>query len=184
MPGIADPGTRLVDAAHEGGIPVYVIPGPSAVIAAVAASGFDASNFAFLGFAPKKASALVESLKGAAAARTLVLFESPRRIEKTLSTIAAALGDPRCCVSRQISKIHEEHVRGRASALTNRFAETRGECVIVIEAPGPDPADGTAVGEYMAEMRRAGARRSAAAAEAARRFGCTRESAYAAWGDG
>jgi 16S rRNA C1402 (ribose-2'-O) methylase RsmI len=84
-------------------------------------------------------------------------------------------------VSREISKVHEEHVRGHARELAKRFAETRGECVIVIESPAMAPAAAAEIAKYMGEMRRAGARRSAAAAEAARRFGCTRENAYAAW---
>jgi 16S rRNA (cytidine1402-2'-O)-methyltransferase len=184
MPGIADPGARVVDAAHEAAIPIRVIPGPSAVVAAVAASGFDASDFAFLGFVPRRAAALAERLRSAAReARTLVLFESPRRLSATLSVVASALDDPRCSVSREISKIHEEHVRGRASELAERYREARGECVVVVESPPLADVSETDLAAYMAEMRRAGARRSAAAVEAARRFGCPRDSAYALWGD-
>jgi 16S rRNA (cytidine1402-2'-O)-methyltransferase len=181
MPGIADPGARVVEAAHESSIPVYVIPGPSAIVAAVAASGFDTSEFRFAGFAPRKASALAATLELGAGGGLLVLLESPRRLAATLETIAATLDDPRCCVSREISKIHEEHVRGRASALAERFRETKGECVVVVELPPRPEAPMEEVGTYMAEMQRAGARRSSAAVEAARRFGCPRDTAYRLW---
>lgn len=182
MPGIADPGQRVVAAAHDAGVAVFVVPGPSAVIAAAAASGFDCTDFHFLGFAPRRRSSLVEKVKDAsAAASTVVLFESPGRLSATLLIIAEALGDPRCCVSREISKVHEEHVRGRATELAERYRETRGECVVVIESPPRPGADHAEVAAYMAEMRRAGARRSAAAVEAARRFGCARDAAYALW---
>jgi 16S rRNA (cytidine1402-2'-O)-methyltransferase len=181
-PAIADPGSRVVAAAHEAGIPVYSVPGPSAVVAAVAASGFDGSDVHFLGFLPRKPSALRDRLRRAATtAATLVAFESPNRLSETLQVVAATLADPPVLVSREISKLHEEHVRGRASELVERFEHARGECVLVIQSPPPDTAGVDAIAAYLGEMRRAGARRSQAAAEAARRFGCTRDEAYALW---
>lgn len=181
-PTLSDPGARLVAAAHDAGVPVTSVPGPSAFAAAVAASGFDGSDVHFLGFLPRKEGAATRRLQNAVGtAATLVIYESPRRLGRTLEVIAAALDDPRVVVSREISKIYEEHVRGRASELAARFASARGECVIVVESPPKDTADLADVAAYMQEMQRAGARRPQAAAEAARRFGCTREEAYALW---
>jgi 16S rRNA (cytidine1402-2'-O)-methyltransferase len=181
-PAIADPGARVVAAAHEDGIPVISVPGPSAVVTAVAASGFDGSDVHFLGFLPRKRGPAAERLvEAASTASTLVVFESPKRLAETLNIIAVSLANPLVLVSREISKIHEEHVRGRASTLAERFASTRGECVIVIESPPRTATADADIAHYMAEMRRAGAKRSQAAAEAARRFGCTRDEAYGLW---
>ncbi len=164
------------------GIPVISVPGPSAVVTAVAASGFDGSDVHFLGFLPRKPGPAAQRLVAAAAtAATLVVFESPNRLAETLNVIASALDNPLVLVSREISKVHEEHTRGLASVLVERYASARGECVIVIQSPPAKAAADTDVAAYMAEMRRAGAKRSQAAAEAARRFGCTRDEAYALW---
>lgn len=182
-PAISDPGARLVEAAHAAGVLVAAVPGPSALAAGVSVSGFDGSDVHFLGFLPKAEGERRERLVAAAtAARTLVFFESPGRLAKSLASVAAALDDPEVVVCRELTKLHEEVVRGRASELAARFATTRGEVTVVVRSPVSDaPADAAAVREYMAEMQRAGARRSAAAAEAARRFGVAREIAYDAW---
>lgn len=181
-PAIADPGSRVVAAAHDAGLPVFSLPGPSAVMAAVAASGFDGSDVHFLGFLPRKAGAAGTRLRAAAAtAATLVALESPNRLSDTLMVVAESLHDPVVVVSREISKVHEEHVRGSATELAERYLTARGECVIVIQSPPAAPSDADAIGEYMAEMRRAGAKRSQAAVEAARRFRCTRDEAYSLW---
>jgi 16S rRNA (cytidine1402-2'-O)-methyltransferase len=181
-PAIADPGARVVAAAHDAGIPVYSVPGPAAFVASLAVSGFDTGDVHFLGFLPRKGGAAGDRLRDAAhTAATLVVYESPNRLAATLDLVAAALNDPLVLVSREISKVHEEHRRGRASELAKHYREARGECVIVIESPTPESAALDDVRAYMAEMRRAGARRSQAAAEAARRFGCTRDTAYGLW---
>ena len=181
-PVVADPGARLVDAALSAGIPVIAIPGPSALAAAISVSGFTGDDVHFLGFLPKQRGERVARLKEAArTAAVLVFFESPNRLAATLTDIAEALGDPRVAVCRELTKIHEEVVRGAASDLIGRFAATRGECTVVVEVGAQPPADEADLNAYMAEMQRAGARRSNAASEAARRFRVTRQHAYEVW---
>jgi len=185
-PVVADPGGRLVEAAHAAGVPVFAVAGPSALTAALSVSGFDGSDAHFLGFLPRgrgeRRTRLAEAARTAA---TLVLFESPNRLAETLEDVAAALDDPPVAVSREITKLHEETVRGRASELARHFATVRGEVTVAIDARGFDRGsnDAAAVRSYMAEMQRAGARRSPAAAEAAKRFGVPRSVAYEAWDD-
>ena len=185
-PLIADPGARAVEAAHDAGIAVFAVAGPSALAAATSVAGFAASDVHFLGFLPRAQGERRRRLTQAAdAAQTLVFFESPRRLAASLADVAAALDDPPAVVCRELTKLHEESVRGRASELAARFAETRGECTVVVDvrewAAGGDER---ALRAYLAEMREAGARRSAAASSAARRFGVTRTEAYEAWPDG
>lgn len=181
-PGIADPGARLVAAAHRQGVPVYAIPGPSAVAAAVSASGFDGSDFHFLGFLPRKHGERIERLRSAAeTAATLLFFEAPGRLASALRDLAEALNDPEAVVCREMTKLHEEVVFGRARELAERFADALGECTVVVRSPAREAGSDAAIGAYLGEMKRAGARHSAAAAEAARRFGCTRQHAYALW---
>ena len=185
-PLIADPGARAVEAAHDAGIPVFAIPGPSALAAAVSVAGFGGSDVHFLGFLPRGQGERRRRLAQAAeAAETLVFFESPRRLAAALADVAEALDDPAVVVCRELTKVHEEAVRGAASALAERFRETRGECTVVVDASGwAAGSDERELRAYLAEMREAGARRSAAAALAARRFGVPRAEAYDAWPEG
>jgi 16S rRNA (cytidine1402-2'-O)-methyltransferase len=181
-PAIADPGARLVEAAHASGVAVFAIPGPSALAAAVSVSGFDGSDVHFLGFLPKKrGERLARLAKAAAASRTLVFFEAPGRLSGALNDLREALNDPEVVVCRELTKRHEEVVRGRASDLAPRFVGALGECTVVVRSPGHEAGNDDEIAAYLAEMQRAGARQSAAAAEAARRFGCTRQRAYALW---
>ena len=185
-PLIADPGARAVEAAHEAGIPVFAIPGPSALAAAVSVAGFGGSDVHFLGFLPRAQGERRRRLAQAAeAADTIVFFESPRRLAASLADVAEALDDPAVVVCRELTKVHEEAVRGAASALAGRFRETRGECTVVVDTSGwAAGSDERELRAYLAEMREAGARRSAAAALAARRFGVSRAEAYDAWPEG
>jgi 16S rRNA (cytidine1402-2'-O)-methyltransferase len=181
-PVVADPGSRLVAAAHAAGVAVVAVPGPSALVAALSVSGFEGSDVHFLGFLPRgRAERRARLQQAAAGAAVLVFFESPNRLAATLAELAETLDDPQVCVCRELTKFHEEAVRGPASSLTGRFAGARGECTVVVQAPATKAATNVAIAAYMAEMRRAGARRSAAAAEAARRFGCARDHAYGLW---
>ncbi len=134
-PVISDPGADLVDAALTAGHHVVPVPGPSAVIAALSASGFSAVPFAFLGFLPRKPGPLRKRLEAYAdRPETLVLFESPHRLGATLGRAAEVLGARRACVARELTKLHEEIVRGELVELAERFAEgTRGEVTLVIE---------------------------------------------------
>ncbi len=182
-PLIADPGARAVEAAHDAGIPVFAVPGPSALAAAVSVAGFGASDVHFLGFLPRSGGERRRRLAGAAgAAQTLVFFESPRRLGAALRDVADALDDPPVVVCRELTKVHEEAVRGAASAMAERFRETRGECTVVVDTRGwTAGSDERELRVYLAEMREAGAQRSAAASAAARRFGVSRAEAYESW---
>jgi 16S rRNA (cytidine1402-2'-O)-methyltransferase len=140
-PLVSDPGERLVSAAIAAGHRVEAVPGPSAVLAALAISGLRAHPFAFLGFLPRKATPRRELLASwQDRPETLVLFESPRRLEKTLVDLAEALGDRAACVARELTKLHEEARRGSLSVLAAHFAGTvLGEITIVVA--GADPAE-------------------------------------------
>jgi 16S rRNA (cytidine1402-2'-O)-methyltransferase len=138
-PHVSDPGERLVAAAIAAGHRVVPVPGPSAVLAALAASGLAPVPFAFLGFPPRRAGSRRE-LFSALRERpeTLVLFESPRRVGATLGALAGALGGGRrACVARELTKVHEEIARGTLDELAARFAAgARGEVTIVVEGRG------------------------------------------------
>ena len=134
-PLISDPGVRLVDAVIEAGHRVEAIPGPTAVVAALASSGLAPHPFVFLGFLPRKSGPRGKRL---AAYRereeTLVLFESPHRVGALLHDAVEALGARRACVARELTKVHEEIARGPLEELAERFAEgCRGEVTVVIE---------------------------------------------------
>jgi len=137
MPGISDPGARVVDAALEAHARVEVIPGPSAALAALVASGLPTDRFTFFGFPPREAGArreLFGTLRDEVA--TLIFYEAPDRVGATLSDLAAALGaDRRASLGRELTKLHEEHVRGTLAELAAKYADTppRGECTLVIE---------------------------------------------------
>ena len=183
-PVIADPGARLVAAAHDAAIPVFAVPGPSALTAALSVAGFEASDVHFLGFLPRSPGDRRTVLTATGrTASVIAFFESPRRIAAALSDVASVFGDPLVAVCRELTKLHEETVRGRAAQLIERFRESRGEFTVVVQVP---PAfrrapDATAARDWLAAMRHAGAQRSAAAAEVARRLGISRSDAYAFW---
>lgn len=135
-PAISDPGEQLVKEAADRGLNVVPIPGPVALIAALSASGLPTGRFHFLGFLPRKGperKAMVEEVQHLSA--TLVLYESPRRIAETLEDLFTLLGDRRACVARELTKLHEEFVRGTLSELTARYRdqEVLGEVVLVVE---------------------------------------------------
>ncbi len=135
-PAISDPGRRLVAAARAAGHQVLAVPGPSALVAAVAASGLRADRFAFLGFLPRTRSKMLAQL-AAAPQLALVFYESPQRLAATLEMASVALGARRVAVAREISKLHESWHLGTAAELATEFRRTppRGECTVVVEAP-------------------------------------------------
>jgi 16S rRNA (cytidine1402-2'-O)-methyltransferase len=147
MPSISDPGYRVVELAVARGIDVRVIPGPSAAIAALVLSGLPIDRFVFEGFLPKRAGdrgRRLEALRHDP--RTIVFFESPRRVHTLLREIVAILGDRRVAVCRELTKLHEEVVRGRAGQVLESIVdrELKGEVAVVVEGehdPGsPDLA--------------------------------------------
>ena len=176
-PAIADPGVRLVDAAHEAGHAVRTVPGPSALTAAVAVSGLVDGPFAFLGYPPRSAgerAALLQTHAGSGIA--LVLFERGNRVPATLASLATELPDRRAAICRELTKLHEETVRGPLAELAGRVdVESRGEIVIVVEGGLPARRDAESIlGELLAE----GASPSAAAKAAAKESGVARSDLY------
>lgn len=135
-PLINDPGFRIVQAAIERGISVVSVPGPSAVVTALAASGLPTDTFFFGGFLPARANARRAKLEQVLAIPgTLVFYEAPHRIAKTLRDALNVLGDRAAAVGRELTKIHEEFVRGKLSELAKHFPENRpvrGEIVLMI----------------------------------------------------
>jgi len=135
MPGVSDPGEALLRACVERNLPVSVLPGASAVLTAAVLSGLPPMPFSFYGFFPrekKKREALLASLRNC---DHLVLFyESPNRVSETLQALLAALGDLDAALMRELTKLHEEAVRGPLSALAARYAAEppRGECVLAV----------------------------------------------------
>jgi 16S rRNA (cytidine1402-2'-O)-methyltransferase len=156
-PGVSDPGSRVVAAAIAAGRPVRVVPGPSAVIAALSVSGLDTSAFTFAGFLPARAGAREARLTGLLArTETLVLYEAPHRARATLESIAKLAPLRRVAACRELTKVHEEVRRGVASAILAQLDpdRERGEWALVIEgAPEGAPEAAAAPGEDEARRR-------------------------------
>jgi 16S rRNA (cytidine1402-2'-O)-methyltransferase len=136
MPVVSDPGAFVIDRARAAGHEITVIPGPSAVTAALAASGFPGDRFVFLGFLPRKQSemsALFSAYEDDR--RTLVAYESPQRLLKSLDTISATLPERRVAVARELTKVHEEVRVAAAAELAGHYREhpPRGEVTLVVE---------------------------------------------------
>jgi len=134
-PGLSDPGRELVAAAHDTGIPVRAIPGPSALAAAASVSGLPADELVFAGFLPRKPGKRRKALLALAAEeKTLVFYESPHRVAAMLEDMLAALGDRPLVIAREITKIHEEATRTTVARAAERFRseEPRGEFVLVV----------------------------------------------------
>ncbi|WP_457601198.1 16S rRNA (cytidine(1402)-2'-O)-methyltransferase, partial [Hydrogenivirga sp.] len=135
MPGVSDPGFRLVRACIEEGIGIEVLPGPSAVITALVGSGLPTDRFVFAGFPPKKGTrGFFEELKGCEDA-TLILYESPKRVIKTLRLIGEVFGEVSVCVARELTKVHEEYIRGSLSQVIEELEKRnsiKGEVVLLL----------------------------------------------------
>ncbi len=184
MPGISDPGEQLVRAAVTAGYPVEVVPGPSAAITALVASGLGAGRFVFEGFLPRQGSARTARLAEVAGEpRTIVLYEAPHRMARTLADLAAACGSDRAvAVGRELTKLHEEHWRGTlADALVWVSANPpRGEFVVVLNgAPPPTPASDHDVEVAVRACLASGDTARDAATAVAARLGVPKRQAYA-----
>ncbi len=138
-PALSDPGEQLVRAAIDAGHEIVPVPGPSAVIAALVASGLPTREFTFVGFVEKKSGPRRRMLERLLAeGRTTVLYESPYRVGDLLADLAAVAPDARVVVARELTKLHEEFVRGTAQELAARYAETppKGEVTVIIRGAG------------------------------------------------
>jgi 16S rRNA (cytidine1402-2'-O)-methyltransferase len=148
MPLVSDPGYRLVAACIAEGIEVQVVPGPSALVAALVVSGLPMERFAFEGFAPKKAGDRMKRLESLRSdPRTLVFYESPLRVATLLRDVLVTLGDRRVAVCRELTKLHETVLRGRVSEVLAAIggASLKGEVVVVVDGDrGDAPGDLTA----------------------------------------
>jgi 16S rRNA (cytidine1402-2'-O)-methyltransferase len=162
MPLVSDPGYVLVAGCIAAGLEVEVLPGPSAAIAALVASGLPAERWRFAGFLPRKEGELRAELQRGD--ETLVAFESPGRVGRSLAVLAGLDPDRQVAVCRELTKLHEEIVRGTARELAERFAEgARGEIVLVIAPAAAADADVGPALEAVEALVEAGARRRAAA---------------------
>ncbi|CAM8645955.1 COG0313 Predicted methyltransferases [Acidimicrobiia bacterium] len=183
MPGVSDPGEFLVSRAIEAGVTVEVVPGPSAVLHALVASGLTTSRFVFEGFLPRKGSGRVLRLREVSEEhRTVVLFEAPHRLEKTLNDLADVCGgERRIVLARELTKLHEEIWRGTVSAAIERCAEVdpRGEYVLVLEgAPPAAEATEEEIREAVELALGRGLSKKDAAAEVAELFAVARNRVY------
>ena len=181
MPSVSDPGFRLVRACAAEGIDVRVVPGPSAVTAALAISGLPTDRWAFEGFLPRKVGERRARLRDLAGdSRTLVLFESSRRLVATLRDVLNALGDREVAVARELTKLHEEVVRGPVSQVLEALegSEPRGEVVVVLGGAQATPPPFDALVDEARELAAGGMRKREAAADVARRRGGSANAIY------
>jgi 16S rRNA (cytidine1402-2'-O)-methyltransferase len=187
-PAVSDPGYRLVRAAIDAGARVEAIPGPSAVLAALVVSGLPTDSFTFLGFPPARARARREWLEQVAQEpRTLVLFEAPHRVRDTLAAALEVLGDREATVGRELTKLHEEVLRGPLSSVLARLEHPRGEMTIVVAPPAgrarssaPPPSDAELWHEFQILVETEGRGRREAVSALASRHRLSSRSVYAA----
>jgi 16S rRNA (cytidine1402-2'-O)-methyltransferase len=182
-PGISDPGSRLVRAALDAGHDVTCVPGPVAAVAALVVSGLPTDRWVMEGFVPRSGAARAERLAEVAAERrTVVLYEAPHRVERTLTDLAVACGgERRIVMARELTKLHEEVWRGTLADACARVAAVapRGEYVLVLDgAPPPPPADTAEIEAALREVLDRGRSRKDAAAEVAAALGLRRNDVY------
>ncbi|MBA3364092.1 MAG: 16S rRNA (cytidine(1402)-2'-O)-methyltransferase [Actinobacteria bacterium] len=184
MPSISDPGYRVVQLAVERGIDVRVIPGPSAAIAALVLSGLPTDRFVFEGFLPRRPGDRGRRLQALREdPRTIVFFESPRRLPTLLREIGATLGDRRVAVCRELTKLHEEVLRGRAGEILEVIGDRqlKGEVAVVVEGErDPAPPDPAVLLSEVRELVEQGMRTRDAARDVAERHGASANELYRA----
>jgi len=181
MPSVSDPGYRLVSAAIEAGVQVTCVPGPSAVLMALAVSGLPVDRFAFEGFPSRKAGERLRALQALAGERrTMIFFEAPHRLDATLAAMATAFGDDRpAAVCRELTKTYEEVRRGGLRALAGWAAEgVRGEITIVVGGAPEVAADPDSALRAVQERVAAGERLKDVTADVAAATGLSRKELY------
>jgi 16S rRNA (cytidine1402-2'-O)-methyltransferase len=186
MPGISDPAYRIVKAAIAQGISVIPIPGPTALVAGLVASGLPTDSFLFLGFLPTKRQARrekLESLRGERA--TLVAYEAPHRIRETLLVAQEILGDRPAALARELTKLHEQFIRGPLSAISAALEtqEPRGEMTLVIAGSDDDnfnaSAEAMSIHALIAQLMKSGSlSRNEALKQAGKMRGLSKKEAY------
>jgi 16S rRNA (cytidine1402-2'-O)-methyltransferase len=184
-PGISDPGEALVRAAIDAGVTVLPVPGPSAVMAALCASGLDPAHFLFQGFLPRSRGEQRRTLAPLRALpHTLLFYEAPGRLVATLGRLREELGDRPAAVARELTKKFEEFIRGSLSEIEAHFAtrEPRGECVILVSgatSKGEPEVSPEAVQAQLRDLLTQGCSVRDAARAASEQFGIPRREAYA-----
>jgi len=182
MPLVSDPGYRLVRAAIDNGVAVQPVPGPSAALAALAASGLPTHAFYFGGFLPAKPGQRARALEALSAEpATLVFYEAPHRLLEALEAIERALGPRPMVVARELTKVHEEFLRGTAAAIRAALADrdaVKGEITLLIGKAEAPPPDDTPVEEAVESLERAGVARMDAIKQVARRRGLSKREIY------
>lgn len=184
MPGISDPGYELIAAAAERGINVIPIPGPSAIVTALAVSGLPTDRFSYIGFLPHKESArrrLLESVVGEIG--TIVALETPHRLQAALANILEIIGDRRIAVCRELTKLHEEVFRGTVSEAIEYFKEPRGEFTLIIEGRGnkEKPELSEEIEKQLQRMYLSGATVKEATTVVAGETGLSKKTLYQTW---
>ena len=183
-PCISDPGYRVVRAALDAGVRVVPIPGPSAAIAALSASGLPTDSFLFKGFLPPRKAARRAALRDLAAApSTIVLYEAPHRVLEMLADLRDVMGERRVAIARELTKLHEEYLRGTPASVLQELAgraAVKGELVVVV---GPGEGEGQvpegSLPARVRELERQGRPRMEAIKQAAREHGIGKREAYA-----
>jgi 16S rRNA (cytidine1402-2'-O)-methyltransferase len=181
-PLVSDPGYRLVRAAIESGIAVYPIPGPSAVVAALSASGLPTDSFRFAGFLPHKPGQRMKALEAIADEHaTVIFYEAPHRILESLEALEQVLGDRPVVVARELTKIHEEFLRGTAAEVRAELASrdsVKGEITLLIGKATAPPPDDTPLQEAVGLLERVGIPRMEAIKQVARQRGLPKREVY------
>ncbi len=181
-PGISDPGTRVVAAVAAAGLVVSTVPGPSAVIAALSVSGLDTQRFVMEGFVPRKRGEREHLYEQwASETRTVIFYESPQRIATTLGELAQRFGERRAVVARELTKVHEELVRGTLRDVAQVFStrEALGEIVVVLEgAEPPSGVDDVTLRAALVDQLARGVSVRDAASLVAEELGASRRNAY------
>jgi len=184
MPGISDPGYELILAASQRHIPVVPVPGPSAIITALAVSGLPTDRFTCIGFLPNRAAARRRALKAISSEPgTIIALEAPHRLAAALADILLILGNRRIAVCRELTKLHEEIFRGSAGEAIKHFTAPRGEFTLVIEGrgTGDKPQLTDAVERQLHQMYLSGATAREAVAAVAGETGLKRKELYQTW---
>jgi 16S rRNA (cytidine1402-2'-O)-methyltransferase len=183
-PSVSDPGFPLVRAAVAAGLPVVPVPGPSAAVAALSVSGLPTDAFTFVGFPPRKRAARRKSLAPLKSLpHSLIFYESPHRVSDLLADLIRELGDRAAVLGREMTKPHEEFLRGRLSEIAAALGDrprVKGECTLVVAGASADAASEIDLRALVAEaLRQPGATVSGVAREIAQTYGLSRKNVYA-----
>ncbi|HAS04368.1 MAG TPA: 16S rRNA (cytidine(1402)-2'-O)-methyltransferase [Dehalococcoidia bacterium] len=183
MPGISDPGYELVAAAVGRGLTVVPIPGPSAIITALAVSGLATDRFTFIGFLPRRIGERRQVLTTVASETgTIIAYEAPHRIQEALNDIIYVLGDRRIAVCRELTKMYEEVFRGTVSEALNHFSDPRGEFTLVIEGRAKEkPRLTEDVVKKLEALQQEGMGARESVAKVVKETGLSKKEVYQAW---